>query len=60
MEVKASVKTLTFILAKVKAKIVSDTLDHVEEKALVNKYAATQAEMEAKTIGGQGTGVHDG
>ena len=46
------VKTLALRLAEVKAKTVSDTLDHVKAKALVNKFAATQAEMKAKTTGG--------
>ena len=39
-------------LAKVKAKTVSDTLDQVQGKALVNKFFATLAEMKAKTTGG--------
>jgi len=45
------VKTLEYRLAKVKAKPVSDTLSHGEAKSLFNKFAATLAEMQAKTIG---------
>ena len=33
------VKTLGVRLAEVKAKTVGDTLDHVEAKALVNKFS---------------------
>ena len=50
--VKVLVKTLALRLAEVKAKTVSDTLDHVKTKALVNKFALTLAEMKAKTTGG--------
>ena len=46
------VKTLALRLAEVKAKTVSDTLDHLKAKALVNKFAATAAEIKAKTTGG--------
>ena len=45
------VKTLGVRLAEGKAKKVSDTLDHVKAKALVNKFPATVAPMEANTIG---------
>ena len=46
------VKTLPLRLAEVKAKKVSDTLDHFKAKALVNNFAATLARMKAKTTGG--------
>ena len=46
------VKTLALRLAEVKAKTVSDTLDHLKAKALVNKFAATLAQKKAKTTGG--------
>ena len=46
------VKTLALRLPEVKAKTVSDTLDHLKAKALVNKFAATLAEIKAKTTGG--------
>ena len=45
--VKVLVKTLALRLAEVKAKTASDMLDHVKAKALVNKFAATLAEMKA-------------
>ena len=45
--VKVLVKTLALRLAEVKAKKVSDMLDHVKAKSLVNKFAATLAEMKA-------------
>ena len=50
--VKVLVKTLALRLAEVKAKTVSDTLDHVKAKALVNKFPLTLADMKAKTTGG--------
>ena len=40
-------KTLAYRLAEVKAKRVSDMLDHVKAKALVNKFPATLPEMKA-------------
>ena len=46
------VKTLPDRLAEVKANTVSDKIGHVEPYSLVNKFAATLAELEAKTIGG--------
>ena len=46
------VKTLADRLAKVKAKTVRDTLRHVENCSLVNKFAATLEEIKAKTIDG--------
>ena len=52
ISVKELVKTLALRLAEVKAKTVSNTLDHVNAKALVNKFAATLSEMKAKTTGG--------
>ena len=48
-EVKALVKTLADRLAQVKAKTVRDTLGHVENYSLVNKFVATLGEMKAKT-----------
>ena len=47
MEVKALFKTLAYRLAEVKAKRVSDMLDHVKAKALVNKFPASLPEMKA-------------
>ena len=46
-EVKALFKTLAYRLAEVKAKRVSDMLDHVKAKALVKKFPATLPEMKA-------------
>ena len=46
------VKTLADWLAEVKAKSVRDTLGHVKNYSLVNKFAATLAEMKARTIDG--------
>ena len=46
------VKMLPVMLEAVKAKKLSNTLDHVQSNAPANKFAATVAEMEAKTIGG--------
>ena len=48
--VKALVKTLADRLLEVKAKTVTDTLGHVENYSLVNKFTATLAELKAKTI----------
>ena len=45
--VKVLVKTLVLRLAEVKAKTVSDMLDHGKAKALVNKFAATLTERKA-------------
>jgi len=45
-------KTLAVRPAEVKTKKVFEALDHLKAKALVNKFAATLEEMEAKTIGG--------
>ena len=42
-------KTLALRVAEVKAKTVSDTLEHVKAKTLVIKFAATVAEMKART-----------
>ena len=52
MEFKALVKMLLVRLEAVKAKKLSNTLDHVQSNARANNFAATVAEMEAKTIGG--------
>ena len=52
MEVKALVKTLANRIAEEKAKTVRDTLGHVENFSLVNKFAATLAEMKANRIDG--------
>ena len=49
-EVKALAKTLADRLAQVKAKIVRDTIGHVENYSLVNTFAETLAEIKAKTI----------
>ena len=46
------VKTLADRLAEVKATTVRDTLGHVENYSLVNKFAATLAEIKAKTFDG--------
>ena len=46
------VKTLADRLAEVKATTVRDTLGHVENYSLVNKFVATLAEIKAKTIDG--------
>lgn len=46
---KVLVKTLALRLAEVMAKLVSDTLEHVKAKTLVIKFAATVAEMKART-----------
>ena len=48
MEVKALIKTLAHRLAEVKAKTVRDTLGHVENYSLVDKFAATLAEMKVQ------------
>lgn len=45
-------KTLAVRLAEVMAKKLSNTLDHVHAKALVNKFLATVAEMKVKTTAG--------
>ena len=47
VEVKALFKTLAYRLAEVKAKRVSDMLDHVKAKALVNKFPDTLPEIKA-------------
>ena len=46
---KVLVKTLALRVAEVKAKTVSDTVEHVKAKTLVIKFAATVAEMKART-----------
>ena len=46
------VKTLADRLDEVKAKTVRDTLGHVENYSLVNKFASTLAEIKAKTFDG--------
>ena len=46
------VKMLLVRLEAVKAKKLSNTLDHVQSNARANNFAATVEEMEAKTIGG--------
>ena len=46
------VKTLADRLAEEKAKTVRNTLGHVENYSLVNKFAATLTEIKAKTIDG--------
>ena len=53
VKVKALLKTLADRLAKEKAKTVRNTLGHVENYSLVNKFAGTQAEMKVKTIDGK-------
>ena len=52
VEVKPLHKTLAVKLAEVMAKKLSNTLDHVDAKALVNKFLATAAEMKVKTTAG--------
>ena len=48
MEVKALINTLTDRVAEVNARSVRDTLGHVENYSLVNKFAATLAEMKVQ------------
>ena len=50
------VKTLANRLAEVKAKTVRDTQGHVENYSIVNKFAATLAEIKANTCVGRSTG----
>ena len=50
--IKVLFKTVALRLAEVKAKIVSDTLERVKAKALVNKFAATLPEIKTKTRSG--------
>ena len=52
------VKTPAEWLAKEKAKTVRDTLGHVDNYSLVNKFAARQAEIKAKTIDGTLRDIH--
>ena len=50
--IKVLFKTVALRLAEVKAKTVSDTLEPVKAKALVNKFAATLPEIKTKTRSG--------
>ena len=50
--IKVLFKTVALRLAEVKAKTVSDTLERVKAKALVNKFAATLPEIKTKTRSG--------